>query len=184
MITNLDNGLFSAGVPSEDFEYYAAPAQAGRQRQSNWCWAASVQMVLNYHGLYVSQEDIVGRLFGALYDSPANLDRIMVALSGWAYDTRGKISTIHAQPYVMNNTVLINDLVNYWPLIIGFNGFPIGHACVLTAIYYSMTPQQLPYIHKGVIRDPWPGNESRQEYNWDQMLKSMTFLIRVYINRL
>lgn len=184
MITNLGNGLFSAGIPSQDFNYYAAPTQAGRQRQANWCWAASVQMVLNFHGLYVRQEDIVSRLFGGLYDSPMNLDGILFALSGWAYDTRGRTSTIHAQPYVANNTVLINDLAYHWPLIIGFNGVPIGHTCVLTSVSYSMTRQNLPYIHKAIIRDPWPGNESRQEYDWNEMQKNMPFLIRVYINRL
>jgi Papain-like cysteine protease AvrRpt2 len=183
MITDLGNGLFSAGVPTQDFEYYAAPAVQGRQRQNNWCWAASVQMVLNYHSLYVTQEAIVQRLFGSIYNSPANLNGIMTTLSGWAYDYRGRTSNIYAQSYILNNSMLVNDLAFNWPLIIGFYGRPIGHACVLTAIYYSMTPQQQPYIHTGIIRDPWPGYESRQEYNWNQLLKSVNFLIRVYVQR-
>lgn len=175
--------MFIAGIPSNQFEYYVAPTKQGRQRQNNWCWAACVQMVLNYHGLYVTQESIVARLFGALHDMPATRDGILSTLSGWAYDTRGKTSTIYAQPYVINNTQLINDLTNHWPLIVGFNGDPIGHACVLTAVKYSMTQQKLPYVHRGIIRDPWPGNVSRQEYDWNILLKCILFLIRVYVSR-
>ena len=47
-VQRLGPNLFAAGVPSDQFEFFAAASQAGRQRQSNWCWAASVQMVLNY----------------------------------------------------------------------------------------------------------------------------------------
>jgi hypothetical protein len=54
-IKQLDQNLFVAGVQSGEFDYFASPNQNGRQRQANWCWAASIQMVLNYHGLYVSQ---------------------------------------------------------------------------------------------------------------------------------
>lgn len=81
--------LFVAGVPSDQFEFFAAPSLAGRQRQSNWCWAASIQMLLNYHGLFVAQEQIVQRIYGAQVDYPAQPAQILAALSGWAPDVRG-----------------------------------------------------------------------------------------------
>jgi len=49
-----------------------------------WYWAASIQMVLNYHGLYVTQEQIVQRVFGLPLDTPAYLQHILYALTGWA----------------------------------------------------------------------------------------------------
>ena len=67
----LGPNYFAAGVVSGEFEFFAAPQQQGRQRQQNWCWAATTQMVLNYHGLYVTQEQVVARIFGKLVDSPA-----------------------------------------------------------------------------------------------------------------
>ena len=67
----LGPNYFSAGIFSGEFEFFAAPQQQGRQRQQNWCWAATTQMVLNYHGLYVTQEQVVARIFGKLVDSPA-----------------------------------------------------------------------------------------------------------------
>ena len=42
---------FVAGIPTDEFRYFAAPESTGRQRQVNWCWAAVVQMVLNAQGL-------------------------------------------------------------------------------------------------------------------------------------
>ena len=67
-----DTGYFVAGVKSEEFVHFAAPESAGKQRMENWCWAACIQMVLNYHGLYVDQQDIVTRIYGAAIDRPAN----------------------------------------------------------------------------------------------------------------
>lgn len=126
--------MYVAGIPTDEFEYFAAPQNAGRQRGFQWCWAACVQMVLNFHGLYVQQEEVVQRVFGASYDSAANLQQILYALRGWGPDTRGRFSQIYAIPYVQNNTQLVTDLANKWPLVVGFAGRPIGHACVLTAV--------------------------------------------------
>ena len=58
-----NTGYFVAGVPTEEFVHFAAPEGAGRQKMENWCWAACIQMVLNYHGLYVDQKDVVARVF-------------------------------------------------------------------------------------------------------------------------
>jgi len=65
-IIEMQPGLYCAGIPSKDFKYRAAPESSGRQRQTNWCWAASIQMVLNFHGVDVTQEEIVQRIFGTL----------------------------------------------------------------------------------------------------------------------
>lgn len=176
--------LYIAGIPTNEFEYFAAPQTAGRQRGYQWCWAACVQMVLNYHGLYVQQEKVVQRVFGVSYDVAANLQQILYALSGWAPDTRGRYSQILAIPYVLNNSQLITDLANKWPLIVGIPGNPIGHACVLTAVRYSLTNLNIPILHSAVIRDPWPGNISRQEFPWPPNHSPFGFSVRVFVNRL
>ena len=82
-IRQIQPGLYAAGVPSDEFEYFAAPQSSGRQRQTNWCWAASIQMVLNYHGINASQEEIVARCFGELVDRPGQPADILGTLNGW-----------------------------------------------------------------------------------------------------
>lgn len=73
-------GIWVAGIPSNEFEYFAAPQTDGHQRQSNWCWAACVQMVLNYRGVPVTQEQVVQRIFAeAVPNVPGQPDQILTA---------------------------------------------------------------------------------------------------------
>lgn len=51
IVRQLEPNYFTAGVPSMSFYPVAL---IGRQRCPEWCWAASCQMVLNFHGLYVT----------------------------------------------------------------------------------------------------------------------------------
>lgn len=185
-IARLGPNLFAAAVPSDQFEFFSSPEQDGRQRQTNWCWAASAQMVLNYHGLYVSQEHIVQRIYGAQIDRPANLNQILGALTGWAPDTRGRHSSIHANPYTQSGSQIVEALANRWPLIVGLknpNG-GIGHAVVLTGVTYSVDRFNNPNFRTVIIRDPWPGNRSRQEMSWRDFQARLMFMTRVYVNRL
>ena len=54
-----------------------------RQYKDNWCWAACVQMVLDYYGIDVTQPRIVERAYGDDYDFTANKNDIIGALNGW-----------------------------------------------------------------------------------------------------
>ncbi|MCS7081137.1 MAG: hypothetical protein NZ585_13950 [Chloracidobacterium sp.] len=184
-IRPLGPNLFVAGVPSGAFEFYAAPEQDGRQRQANWCWAACIQMTLNYHGLYVTQEQIVARVFGGLVDAPAGPHEILAALSGWAPDRRGSFSAVYADPYVWHGAQIIQDLAYRWPLIVGLaRPGAIGHAYVLTAVVYSVGPYGEPILHRVVLRDPWPGSPSRVEMSWQEFQARVQFAARVYVRRL
>jgi Papain-like cysteine protease AvrRpt2 len=182
-----DTGYFVAGVPSQEFVHFAAPESAGKQRMQNWCWAACIQMVLNYHGLYVDQKDIVSRVFGATVDRPANGDQIMKALTGWAPDSRGRRSAIYADAYNLDPATVINDLDKKWPLIVGLEGargVATGHAYVMTAAYFSQDANGTPTIHRVVLRDPFPGYESRIELDSNEFSQRLQFATRVYVERL
>src|SRR5580692_9673449 len=60
--------LWVAAIEQLPIARLAAPESMGRQRRENWCWAASVQMVLNLAGLQVTQEQVVARIFGGDLD--------------------------------------------------------------------------------------------------------------------
>lgn len=184
-VQQIGPNLFVAGVPSAEFEFFAAPQQRGRQRQANWCWAATTQMVLNYHGLFVSQEQIVARIFGRLVDAPGQPHQILAALSGWAPDNRGRFSQIHASTYILQGSDIVNDLARKWPLIVGLRQpGQVGHAYVLTAVSYSVDQFNQPMFRGVVLRDPWPGNRSRVEMSWNEFQSRVQFAARVYVNRL
>lgn len=179
-IRQLAPNYYVAGVRSGEFQYFAA-----RQRRQNWCWAACVQMVLNYHGLYVQQEQVVQRIFGQQVDEGGTPEQILYALRGWAPDARGRFSEIHATPFMINNSSVVSDLVHRWPLIVGLdNPDGSGHAYVLTAVYYSLDSYNRPVIDKVVLRDPWPENESRQEMSWSTFESRRSFAARIHVHRL
>jgi hypothetical protein len=176
--------MWVAGVPSEQFVHFAAAEGAGRQRMQNWCWAACIQMVLNYHGLYVKQEDIVGRVFGGAVDRPAGPQEILYALQGWAPDSRGRTSAVEADNRNLDPASVIQDLEYRWPLIVGLQGQGnTGHAYVLTAVYYKVVQGQ-PYIQGVVLRDPYPTKQSRLEMSMQEFTQRCTFATRVHVRRM
>jgi len=178
-------GQFVAGVPSDQFVHFAAPEEAGRQRMHNWCWAACVQMVLNYHGLYVKQEDIVRQIFGDLVDAPANPDQIMAALQGWAPDSRGRYSQIVANSRQIDPVSVIQDLEYRWPLIVGLSGpGNTGHAYVMTAVEFQLDQSGRPYIYRYILRDPYPSKVSRVAMSAEEFMARCTFATRVHVKRL
>lgn len=179
-------GLYTAGIPSKEFEYYAAPESSGRQRQMNWCWAACIQMVLNFHGISVTQEQIVQRVFGTLVDAPAGPDVVLSALSGWGVTSRGKSAVVTATPFIFQGSEIVYDLAYHWPLIIGLRTpQAVGHACVLTAVSYSVNPYtNEPVFQSVVIRDPWPGRSSRIEMSWTEFYSRLTFIARVRVTEM
>ena len=183
--TQIGANQWVAGVPSDQFTHFAAPEGVGRQRMQNWCWAACIQMVLNWHGLYVSQEDIVQRVFGNTIDRPAVPKEMLSALSGWLPDTRGRYSAIAADPVNINNYSVVKDLSERWPLIVGLSGpGGTGHAYVMTAAYYYLNEANEPIIYRVVLRDPYPTQSSRIEMDMQQFGRRCTFATRVHVQRL
>lgn len=183
---------FGCGIPSTEFEFLRARSvNQGAQIQSNWCWAACIQMVLNYHGLYVSQLDAVKKIYGSPYvNRPANERQILHALNGWAPDSRGRVSGINAYGGYTSVQEIINGLSRKWPLIVGLSNPSggIGHAYVLTGIYYSNQYDYYGNIigvlpDKVVLRDPWPQNPSKQEMSWVEFQQRAIMGIKVWVTR-
>ena len=182
-IQQLSHNYYSAGVNTQTFNYFSS---FGKQRADNWCWAACVQMVLNYHGLYITQEQIVAKCFGNLYNKPGGPREMFIALNGWAYNNRGGMSKVYTNSYPTNAIEIQQLLANNWPLIVGLNyGTTVGHAYVLTAIYYSISydnrGNQIIIPDKVVLRDPWPGKQSRQEMSWNDFTKYVVSIYKVWI---
>lgn len=151
-----------------------------RQRSQNWCWAACVQMVLKNQGLYVDQCDIVKQGFGqsSCVDRPADCYTIEQAAGGWNIKGRRIRSSV-------NNSItahdLIDDLAFKYPLIIGLDmpGQNIGHAYVLTAVFFRYDSNSRKRPYKVVLRDPWPSNPSRLELSWSDFYNRINCVTHV-----
>lgn len=182
-VYDLGNNYFGAGIKQQEFDYRAAPMHQGRQRQQNWCWAACIQMVLNYHGLQIRQEQIVRRIFGYLVDMPATPSQIMEAISGWGPTVRGAQLSVKSQYGIYSPIDLINYLSGKWPLIVGLENpdQQTAHAYVLTAIYYTNGGRNLPVIDKVVLRDPYPSHPSRLVMDWEEFVNRNPVYFKVWI---
>jgi hypothetical protein len=173
--------VYVAGIPTNEFRFVAA-----RQHASNWCWAAAIQMVLNYDGLAVTQEQVVARIFGdSMPDEPAEPEDILDALSGWAPQFNGRPAEIVATPYVYQPSDIVNDLASHWPIIVGLrNPEGGGHVFVLTAVTYNVDPTNQPAFRTVVLRDPWPTHESRIQIPWSVFSSRVGFFARVRVHRM
>jgi len=164
------------GIPRDEFEFSAAA-----QENSQWCWAASIQMILNYYGVSIDQKQIVARTYGVdpmgrLPNWSGNLQAITGNLNNWSIDNRRR-------PYVVQASVtagaptplyLVQELEAKRPVMIGYATGPTsGHAVVITAASYIPTPNG-PFIQSLIVRDPWPSpvnvqNRGRVEYPGAQL---------------
>lgn len=140
-------------------------AKFDAQYQSQWCWAAVVSAVFNYHKHPVRQERIVQEVYGGIVNLPAfsgvviasqlnknwlddNGKSFSARLNG-AYDVDASVNTI-------TNVMIIEELTNNKPLVIANR----SHAMVLTSVSYY--PNYPAYgIVKAQVFDPWPGTGYR-----------------------
>lgn len=190
--TTISNNYFACGVPTQEFMFMRAnTVNGGSQMQANWCWAACVQMVLNYHGLVVNQLDVVNKIYGSsMIDRPASESQILTALNGWAPSVNGRYYEVKAYGGFTSPEELVRVLSAKWPLIVGLrnpNG-GVSHACVLTGVYYSNVFNNFGQyvgvaIDKVVLQDPSPFNTPRQEMSWFEFQQRAFMGLKVWVVR-
>ncbi len=149
--------LKHVGVSSSKMNYYASS-----QKNSQWCWAASIQMVLNYYGVKISQEQIVARTYGTdpygrLPNWAGSFEAITANLNNWGVDNSGREYKVRASLNwgAPTPAVLLRELSKKRPVIVGYRGPQGGHAVVITAASSTKSPYG-PIIQTITVRDPMP----------------------------
>jgi hypothetical protein len=152
--------MCNVGITTARFDPISLPET---QRSQNWCWAASIAMVFRYHGLNVTQEEIVRHAFGRIEDWPGDGRVIARALSRVWSDGSGRRFQVNARVFdaylgraELDNLAILDALADEQPLIYG----AIGHATVLTAARYHQSSAG-PVVVEAVVHDPYPGRGRR-----------------------
>ena len=164
---------YAAGVKKDQFDFSQA-----KQEEDNWCWAASISMVLHYQGISVTQKAIVEKALGFSANRPASCDIMIRAANGW--QKAGKtLSAFEENDLSPKN--IIDILANKYPLVVGMNmpNQNVGHAYVLTAIHFTEnkgTPDSV------VLRDPWPTNEDRHVITWTDFIQRHNCIVHFTFN--
>ena len=156
------------------------------QRNTQWCWAASIQMVLNHWGIYIEQADIVSRSYGIdphgnLPNLPAPDDLITANLNNWSIDRFGRpyVVTADYRRGAPHAPRLMEELERGHPVIVAYrSGVLTGHAVVVTAAGYSRTRDGTPILRSVVVRDPFPtpsnrATNGRNEYSAQEFFASI-----------
>jgi hypothetical protein len=135
------------------------------QQCAEWCWAASIAMILTFNGHPIDQKEIVIQTYGARYGTlpclPAGTDATLAsALSSQYVDLNGTNFTsqitaaFDAQSgYVgINNATIVNELLANRPLLV----CNTHHAMVIYGVVYIPNPMGPPAILRVDVVDPWP----------------------------
>ncbi len=161
--SNENAALRYAGIASNQLNYIASS-----QENSQWCWAASIQMVFRYYGIGITQSQIVSRTYGTdhwgnLPDWPASLQTIHNNLNNWSIDNNGHYYEVSAEmgTGMPSPAFLVEELSNGNPVILGYNTGQGGHAVVITALSYIPTDYG-PQVQSIIVRDPWPNYANLQ----------------------
>lgn len=167
------NRIYCAGVQTNVFEYFKAS-----QEYDCWCWAACVQMVLHYQGIYVEQRELVYKAFNTVVNHGGTGWDIVRAANGWYKNGKRIVSKMGPK----SQFNLIDDLAYHYPVIVGLNipGQTTGHAYVLTAIFYYYDQYQRKVPTEVVLRDPWPYNQSRTVLKWYDFYHRVNTIVHVY----
>lgn len=173
------------GIPESEF---SSIASFGKQHSMNWCWAACIQMVLNYHSIPVLQELVVKRTLGKLVDKPADPSIMFKALNGWEVDVFGNKVLVSSNFYSTDTKEITTFLATKKPLIVGLRqqGTSIGHAYVLIGMFYETIMKNNGDIsykpHSVLLVDPWPGNNSIKDISWSDFANRLNVSYKVWVN--
>lgn len=136
------------------------------QRNGMWCWAASIQMLLNSYGIAVTQESIVRQTFGLdafgqLPNKPGSWLDMTANLNKKGIDYRGRHYYVESilQPGFPSPHLLYSELTNQHPILISFRSRPrMNHAVLVTAM--NVTDDGSNQIVSIVTRDPSPSHQN------------------------
>jgi len=145
-------------VPMNRFNYFNA-----MQQSPNWSWAASIQMVLNYYGVNISQRQIVERTFisvnGQLPDLEANISQITDNLNNWNIDNNGRrYKVVASWGYgAPDPRIVVDQLRMGKPIIVLYKAVIGYRVVVLIGAEYFINYLGGTTITSVTVMDPYPG---------------------------
>jgi len=148
------------------------------QKRPDLCWAASMETILKYYGINITQCEILSlldmtckssgsliathdQIYSAMYALPINKGRVMYA----TLDTRG--------------IDIVEDMKKNRPIMIGLKGEgQVGHIYVIKRALFYLNKKDFPIFESFELVDPWPGREKIVKMNADEVARKITFTMR------
>jgi hypothetical protein len=147
------------------------------QRASEWCWAASIAMVLRHHGVDVQQEEVVRAYWGSATNLGIPLQDVSPLLrrtwqgrvgSGGA----GSVLALPGPTGGVGDAQVLEDLEQGWPVVVGTP----RHVMLLVQVTYERSAGGVRVLG-AVVLDPAPGGGRRAMHDGE---RSPAFVLRVH----
>ena len=150
------------------------------QEQSNWCWAASLQMILAYHKIHVSQKGIVKRVFQNAPNRAATSQEMVQAINGYV---KGKRQVICYADSVINMRNLIGEIEEGNPVVVGMEYQGRQHAMVLTQILFQKVEGHAGKIIpvQVTVVDPSRMYLKERRFSWEEFYRQLNMVLHVII---
>jgi hypothetical protein len=144
-------------------------------------------MVLNFNGVFVSQEEIVRKSLGSIIDKPADAEIMFRGLNGWRPGVNGKFKNISSNNSTTDLTEISAFLVSQRPLIVGLNqNGKVGHAYVLIGMHYEILltkeGNKIYRPHDVILIDPWPQSSVIKDMSWSEFKNRIMVSYKVWVN--
>jgi hypothetical protein len=143
------------GIPARQ----VVEADYDTQHQSEWCWAASLEMALRVEGHPISQKEIVVAAYGQPYNWPATSGTIEDVANALTTDDNGNsINVVLNDIYDADPSAEIHHINGAFsrghPVLLGLP----GHVVMLTGYSYfgNGNQNQDSHFSAGRVLDPWP----------------------------
>lgn len=163
-VKKLDRNYYVAGPAAEEVEFIEATPEC-----QNWTWAACAQMLLNYHGLKVTQKQIIQKAYeGEEPCDTGTAPNIISAINRWSPASVEKVAKVLSGTGKFNDEEIVEHMSNGWPLIVSLDSRTKGEQVyVIRAVYFSMDRLDWPKIDEVVLRNPWPLSPSEESMRWE-----------------
>jgi hypothetical protein len=144
-------------IPFEEFQQVYES-----QEKDKWCWAACISMLFHFYGHPIPQAKIVSSIYGIPVNMPAQAGIVIASRLNrkWQDETGDSFNSrlvaaydYAAGVYKLDNPILVRELRNQHPIIIGVG----PHAVVLIGVEYDQYPNGFINVTRATVFDPWPG---------------------------
>lgn len=169
------------GAPPVFFKTWAKPWRSA-QKQSNWCWAASTQMVLKYHGVRTTQRNIVRQVLDTVGNRAVSMRQLSAALDTMLLVKWWNCYDIDATLVDPTTKTISEALEERWILLAGLAqlGNRSGHVYVLYGAdtYCRKGDIQLSKLY---LQDPLLGKNGKLQLSWAEFLEREPALVMVRV---
>lgn len=150
------------------------------QEQSNWCWAAALQMVLAFHKVSLSQRTLVKRAFQKVENRAASITEMVSSIDGFH---KGKKVISCTSMAIRNMQDLIGEISEGYPVVVGMEYGGRQHAMVLVQILFQKDGQHEGKINPAevVLLDPSRRYLRTRKFSFPEFSREINMALQVRV---